>query len=74
MKQVIGIWLCAILIGILGVFYVNWCIDSARNKSTATTAVREATTIEVCEAEKNGTWHAPMVTCEQAMINQYEDN
>ncbi len=33
MKQVIGIWLCAILIGILGVFYVNASISTIEFES-----------------------------------------
>lgn len=72
MKQVIGIWLCAILIGILGVFYVNWCIDSAMSGFERTTTVDassylgsmyydEALGQVVCEGE----WHPPLKTCEQ---------
>lgn len=31
MKQAAIIWCVALVVAILGVFYVNWCIDSARS-------------------------------------------
>ncbi len=72
--SVVKIWLVALIVTITGLLYMNWCIDSNVSESANTKALRVATTTQVCAAEKNGTWHAPMVTCEQAMINQYEDN
>ena len=56
----------ALIVTVCGLFYLNASMNAIEIESDNTDAL-SASTIQVCEAEKNGTRRVPMKTCAQAI-------